>query len=232
MKRKQNMPRPCSAVVQPFGLTVAEATEICGGLSYTSKMPCASYGLPAKHCQAGSRLAAREGSVCSKCYALKGRYIFNTVLTAQHRRMATLTHPRWCEAVATLILLDGHSHFRWHDSGDVQSVSHLRNIARVAELLPHVQFWLPTRELYTLNTWLGETRGVIPSNLTVRVSRAMIDGSKLTLPTLWRTAGVVESGVAKLKADTSCPAWQQQGACLLCRKCWQRDEPVVIYPLH
>ena len=232
MKTTQSKPRTRCAVIQPFGLTIAEASEICGGLSLTEKMPCASYGLPATACAMGARLAEREGSVCANCYALKGRYKFSNVQAAQERRLASLHHPRWCEAVATLILLDGRSHFRWHDSGDVQHMSHMRKIVRVAELLPHVQFWLPTREIHILNTWLGETRGIIPAILTVRVSRTMIDGNALNLSIVWREAGIVESGVATHKADASCPAWQQGGQCLLCRKCWQRDEKVIIYPLH
>src|SRR5947207_15588532 len=55
------------------------AETITGGLSFTSKMPCPSWGIPATRCKIGSVLAQRDGSVCSRCYAMRGRYQFEAV---------------------------------------------------------------------------------------------------------------------------------------------------------
>ena len=69
-------------------LTAARA--YVGGLSDTSKMPCKSYNLPAANCRVGSQLTKLSGSVCSDCYALKGRYVFPKTQKALRRRLATI----------------------------------------------------------------------------------------------------------------------------------------------
>lgn len=40
------------------------AEQITGGLSKPGKMPCPAWGLPAKRCRVGSRLASIAGTVC------------------------------------------------------------------------------------------------------------------------------------------------------------------------
>ena len=50
-----------------------QAREITGGLSKPSKMPGPAHNLPAAACTTGAKLAKIPGSVCSGCYALKGR---------------------------------------------------------------------------------------------------------------------------------------------------------------
>ena len=105
-----------------------EAKEITGGLSAPSKMPGAAYNLPAQGCITGAKLQAVEGSVCAGCYSLKGRYNFPNVKAALQRRLKSLDHPQWVEAMTTLV--KKKKHFRWHDSGDIQSVVHLKKILK------------------------------------------------------------------------------------------------------
>ena len=75
--------------------TLKEAEAVAGKLSTPSKMPGYAYGIPAKHCPVGSALVKIKGSVCSSCYALKGRYVFPNVQNAQKIRFDSLKHPRW-----------------------------------------------------------------------------------------------------------------------------------------
>jgi len=42
-----------------------DAVSICGTLTHTSKMPCASYSLPTEACQTGFKMAQIKGSICS-----------------------------------------------------------------------------------------------------------------------------------------------------------------------
>ena len=100
-----------------------EASKITGGLSAPGKMPEGSYNLPASACQTGAKLAQVPGTPCHGCYALKGRYRFPNVKNALARRLKSLDHPQWVEAMT--VLVKGKKHFRWHDSGDVQSVDHM-----------------------------------------------------------------------------------------------------------
>jgi hypothetical protein len=60
-------------------MKVIDALKITGSLSKPSKMPGWAYGLPAKECKTGGKLAKVPGSVCYDCYALKGCYVFKVV---------------------------------------------------------------------------------------------------------------------------------------------------------
>ena len=84
-------------------------------------MPEGSYNLSASMCQTGQKLAKVPDTPCYKCYADdRGRYRFPNVKAALARRLKSLNHPRWTEAMT--VLVKGKKHFRWHDSGDIQSV--------------------------------------------------------------------------------------------------------------
>ncbi len=121
-------------------MSIKEALSICGSLSRPGKMPGRSYALPAQHCRLGSVLKLVPGSVCARCYALRGRYAFPKVRRAMEKRFLALSHPKWVEAITTLICRSGEKHVRWHDSGDLQNLEHLRKIIAVARKLPQVRF--------------------------------------------------------------------------------------------
>lgn len=193
------------------GGTGAEGTKAAGkqlgALSKPSKMPGFAYALPARRCQMGAilhKMAKEEGkpTTCGDCYALKGRYVFPNVQTAAERRFQSLEHPEWTTAMATVIKHHartdrkgkayGHAHFRWHDSGDIQSPEHLGRIMDVARMTdgsdghPTVHHWLPTREYGHVQNYLksqgmgdalnqdtidrARNAGVIPHNMTIRLS--------------------------------------------------------------
>ncbi len=157
-----------------------EAIKITGGLSNTSKMPCKSISLPAQNCHMGSKLVNLKGSVCEGCYALKGTYRFSVVKSALSRRLDNIYHPQWVEAM--VFLIGKNKYFRWHDSGDIQSLMHLSNIMEVARLTPDCLHWLPTREYKMIEDYV-ESYGLIPKNMFVRLSAIMVDGN--IPPTSW-----------------------------------------------
>lgn len=202
--------------------TMRSAEAIAGTLGKPSKMPGYAYGIPARACLLGSLLAKKKGTVCSNCYALKSRYIFGSVKKAQEKRLASLTHALWVEAMAFMINFRKCDFFRWHDSGDLQGMWHLVNITRVCELCPATRFWLPTRENQLISQFM-ETMGELPANLVVRVSGTMIDGpaSKRFPNTSTVTTG-----------EPTCPAHNQGNACGTCRKCWDGAISNVSYPNH
>ena len=84
-------------------MLVKEAKEITGGLSAPGKMPEGSYNIPASACQTGQILAKVEGTPCSGCYALKNRYRMPIQKAAMERRLKSLDHPQWVEAMTTLV---------------------------------------------------------------------------------------------------------------------------------
>ena len=111
-----------------------EANKITGGLSAPGKMPEGAYSISALHCQTGAKLRLVEGTPCYGCYALKNRYIMPIQAAALERRFQSLGHPLWVQAMA--VLIKGKKFFRWHDSGDLQSVQHLKKIFEVCEATP------------------------------------------------------------------------------------------------
>ena len=195
-----------------------EAKEITGGLSAPGKMPEGAFNLPASACQTGQILALVEDTPCNKCYALTGRYRFPNVKAALARRLASLTHPRWAEAMT--VLVKGQKHFRWHDSGDIQSVDHLKKIFEVCKLTPFTRHWMPTREARFLKLMDPD---IIPSNLIIRMSSHMINQEPVTF---WPWASTVSP------QGKPCPAADQGNKCMDCRACWDRSIPNVTYPKH
>jgi hypothetical protein len=210
-------------------MTPSLAKNITGGLSSPSKMPGFAFSIPAQACNVGSKLRAVAGSICSKCYALKGHYTFPNVKNALSRRLEGLTHPLWVDAMAFLINSKAVNVFRWHDSGDIQSLAHLENITKVCEATPDVRHWIPTRE-YAVVSAFKDKHGKFPDNLTVRLSALMMDGP---LPTgAADRLGVTVSGVTSDPEKVTCPAYKQGGICGSCRACWNKETPVVYYPKH
>lgn len=208
--------------------TVKDAEAIAGSLSKPSKMPGYAYGIPAQRCNIGSKLVKIPNSVCSKCYALKGRYVFPNVKAAQERRYQSLTHPDWVDALVLMIQKTKTEYFRWHDSGDIQGVWHLNNIVKIANLCPDVKFWLPTREKGYVSQWLLLNK-TFPPNLVVRVSGAMIGGAA---PKGFTHTSTVTTAIANSKDVGLCPAPQQGGQCVLCRRCWDHAVANVAYAKH
>lgn len=210
------------AVSTACALSRAQAWELVGGLSRPSKMPGYAYGLPAKECKTGSKLVAVSNSVCAGCYALKGNYRYSNVQRAQYRRLEAIKHPRWTEAMIALLHHLDTRWFRWHDSGDIQSPSHLEKIVTIAQACPQVNFWLPTREKIFVYTYLKK-HGAFPENLVVRLSAAMVDGPPPAgFP---HTSSVVTDG-------WTCPAYHQNNKCGTCRACWDPEIENVSYRKH
>jgi hypothetical protein len=215
--------------------TLKELENITGTLSNPGKMPCYAYSTPAFACKTGAKLAKIKGSICSSCYALKGNYAWPAVQTALNKRLDSLVNPLWIDTIVELISRKEKSgYFRWHDSGDVQSVEHLLNIMTVADRLPNIKFWLPTREYYMVQQAMKIR--AIPDNLTIRLSALFKDQQvppavvqRLQLP----TSGVISRKKRKDDAThVTCVAYQQAGKCGDCRACWDKTVQHVTYPEH
>ena len=65
-------------------MKIKELEKKIGTLSNPSKMPSYAWGISAKKCITGSRLAKIDGTICNKCYALKNHYLFRNVLQVQN----------------------------------------------------------------------------------------------------------------------------------------------------
>ena len=118
-------------------------------------------------------------------------------------------------------LIKGKKHFRWHDSGDIQSVKHLIKIFEVCKNTPATKHWLPTQERKYLPL------GSYPDNLVIRLSNAKNDTVPGNAWTHWSTV------VTKPRAGVYvCPAPEQGMKCGSCRACWNKDVKEIQYKKH
>ncbi len=229
----------------PMLMTTKEAQAIAGALGHPSKMPGHSYGISAQKCQTGAKLRGVPGSVCSGCYAMTDWYrSWRPLLQGHERRWNGLRHPRWVDAMVSMIARacqPPDNFFRWHDSGDLQGLWHLENIVAVCDRTPEVRHWLPTREYGFVEAFLA-TGKAIPENLVVRLSAHMIDSEPVVPAAL---AGMPTSAVASVpfsssgvrvvegKGSIECRAVEtRDNKCGDCRACWDARVACVTYPQH
>ena len=205
---------------------IKNAKLIAGSLGRPSKMPGLSYGISALSCNVGAKLAKIAGSVCNGCYALKANYSYPSVRKAHLQRYNGLTSISWVDSMVTLIGKSNTDYFRWHDSGDLQSFQHLLDIVRIADRLPSVQFWLPTREKSLVNKYTAAF-GDFPTNLVVRVSAAMVDAKA---PEGYTNTSTVHTD--NLIDGVECKAYLNKNKCGDCRLCWNKSVKNVSYRLH
>ena len=99
-------------------------------LGKTSKMRGFSFGLDARDCVSGSKLREIKGSVCSKCYALKGNFNFPSVRKGKATNLKHL-ESEYFVYVMTYQLQD-QKFFRWFDSGDLPHMEALKKIVTIA----------------------------------------------------------------------------------------------------
>ena len=183
-------------------------------------MPCHSYNLPATRCITGSKMAKIKGTTCYDCYALKGMYNFPCVKNAMERRYKAISNPEWVFAMSVLINSKKSKFFRWHDSGDIQSLEHLQKIFEVCKATPSITHWLPTRESQILAQVKKED---VPENLVIRLSAIKVD---CNAPKSWPLTSTV------LTKNADCPAYRNEGKCGECRRCWDKNIKNISYPLH
>ena len=225
--------------------TLTQAKEIVGGLSSPSKMPGRAYSLPAQRCITGQKLAKIPGTVCSHCYAdNRGNYRFKNVKKALEKRYQLTMRAanavsrfgafaggkfraKFITAMVKLINHYSPEHFRWHDSGDLQSIAHLELITEVCRATPNTKHWLPTREYSIVKRW-AVMGGVVPDNLVIRMSAHKLE-QQLELRDAPR--GIVASSVDSGEGYR-CPALQQDNSCGDCRACWNPDTANIDYHRH
>jgi hypothetical protein len=241
-------------------MKLADAKAIIGSIGFPSKMPGTSYGLPARACIAGMKLARVPGSVCSGCYAFRDQMAWPNSQKAQARRLAAISHPRWTEMMVftlsrlhaeptlkidlglrpgpkltrlgTRYRINQMGFHRWHDSGDLQSIEHLEKIVEVCRATSAIRHWLPTREVAILREYLRRHGiGAIPDNLTIRVSATMIDGGA-PASGLSLPMSAVHDKAPPPRGAHECPAPYQGHECKACRACWSRDVALVSYRKH
>lgn len=214
--------------------TLKKAKQLSGGgiTKQNKKMPFYNYDLSAWDCNKGSQLRLVKDSVCGSCYAMKGNYLRyknGSVGKSHQLHLKSLENNfDWVIAMAYQIMHYKTEYFRFHASGDLQSLSHAIQIINLARITPFCKYWIPTRETKILKQ-LKDKKINIPSNCIFRVSAPMVD-SHLNSKVFKNTSSVIsESSKAIGKI---CPSQTQGGQCLDCRACWNSKNTNINYLIH
>lgn len=192
-------------------------------LGKTSKMRGYSFGLDARNCITGSKLRKVKGSVCAKCYAMKGNFNFPSV---RKNKETNLKHieSEYFVYVMTYQLQD-IKYFRWFDSGDLPHLEALKKIVQIAQNTPKTKHWLPTREIKMVQEYLKNNK--FPKNLIVRVSAPMVDGPP---PKGFKHTSTVHKDGKPHGFD--CLSRFQNNQCLTCTACWDKRIKNISYKEH
>ena len=86
-------------------MKIKELEKKIGTLSNPSKMPSYAWGISASKCITGSILAEQKGTICNKCYALGGHYLYPVVINAHKIRLDAIKKPEWVDYMAELLTL-------------------------------------------------------------------------------------------------------------------------------
>ena len=214
--------------------TLKQARNITGGISNKNrKMPFYSYGLSVKNCITGSKLSSVKGSTCSICYAKRNFYNTYAVKTSHKKRLKGIKHPYFVKAMTYEInhLTKNQTqkkYFRWHDSGDLQSIKHLLKLTKIALSLPKIKFWLPTNERKFIRTYL-KYKKVFPFNFSERISSIFID-QEPTKKHDFNTSSTFKN--IKPVNSKICYSFKRHNQCGNCRACWSKNIHNIAYKAH
>ena len=207
--------------------------EFIPKLSKASKMPCESFSLPAgDYCKTGSKLRKVKGSVCYGCYAMKGNYLYKNVKASREHNINIIKSGQWGLWIDNIVWeikrTNTSGYFRWHDSGDIQNLEHLKAIVEVANRLDGIRFWLPTLEKKIINE--AKRDGLnIPQNLTIRLSSPMVNSKPSGA---WQNTSTVTTKKDMKITGELCRSYEQGGKCLTCRACWDKEIQNITYLKH
>lgn len=233
-----------------FRAKIASREAIAGRsditLSQPGKMPSYGWSLPAgMACPASKATVARHkgNAVCSSCYAKEGNYRFPNVQASLEKRFAfvraSLAQDNGDTFVRTMVDMVSRAvkvtgpYFRIHDSGDFFHPMYVDCWRRIAEALPDVRFWAPTRE-HLRPMMLPSLRALAAlPNVTIRPSAEAVDAPAPDVGGLAKGSAVRRAGLPVL-TDNACPATEGEPSCdaHACRKCWDSPETSVTYRLH
>jgi len=196
-------------------------------ISKTSKLGTLSWSLTAFHDCPGKRTAdGKIAAACQGCYARGGNYRFPNVKAPREENRRDWRRDEW---VADMVaILDGETHFRWFDSGDMYDPRLAAKILEVCRQTPRTRHWIPTRmHRFSKFAAVLAALAALP-NVSVRFSSDSVTGQfgpehgSVIVP----SARAVPSG-AKL-----CRVYTRDGTCGSCRACYDKSIRVIAYPQH
>lgn len=159
---------------------------------------------------------------CQGCYATSGNYRFPNVKAPRVHNREDWRRDDWVDDM--IRELDNDRYFRWFDSGDMYHPKLAQKIYNVMVATPWVKHWLPTM------AWRDLRFNVIIKcmenldNVVVRKSSGFIN-KKVDIEGN-------SSTISSIDSEVTCRAYENNGKCKGCRKCWDKKEQQVVYIAH
>ena len=202
-------------------------------LSSTSKLGVNSWSLQALNtCPASLNDDGELVDACKGCYATSGNYLFPNVRAPREFNKRAWQNDSFINDF--IDALDNERLFRWFDSGDMYSLQLAEKIYQIMKLTPHVRHWLPTR-MYKFKKFHAIIKQMQAlNNVVVRLSSDSINAEIVNSDIVDTNSTIVhESKIDNLgKSIKVCSAFYQDGKCLKCRDCYNKDIKTIAYITH
>ena len=205
-------------------------------LSKTSKLGTYSWSLQARETCPGS-VDADGGTVpaCAGCYAATGFYRMKPAIKLRENNRKEWQAETFVQDM--IVALQRERYFRLFDSGDFYHVELVKKWFDICEALPGVKFWIPTRahKVEKLALWIRKLEAL--PNVSVRYSADSIDGTYdagLHGSVIYYCNSQLDIRDVSSGMVFPCPAYTEEhgGKCLDCRKCYDKQVPVIAYKAH
>jgi len=167
---------------------------------------------------------------CKGCYATSGTYHYANVKATRE-----LNRQAWQEDnfVQDFIkALHKERFFRWFDSGDVYDLRLANKMLEIMQATPHVKHWLPTR-MYKFKKFHAVIQQMAAlDNVVVRLSSDSVTGGMVESELTDTTSTIVPENALSEYKGFICQAFYQEGRCLDCTACYDKDVKTVAYVGH
>lgn len=205
-------------------------------LSKTSKLGTYSWSLQARETCPGS-VDADGGTVpaCAGCYAATGFYRMKPAIKLREDNRKQWQSETFVPDMIAALLHE--KYFRLFDSGDFYHVELVKKWYSICEALPETKFWIPTRshKVAKLALWIHKLAAL--PNVAVRYSADSVDGTydaALHGSVIYSCNSQLDIRDVSSGMVFPCPAYTEEhgGKCLTCRKCYDKQTPVIAYRAH
>lgn len=200
-------------------------------LSNTSKLGVKSWSLQAINtCPASIGADGELVDACKGCYATTGNYRFSNVKAP--REFNRLAWQQESFVADFIKALHKERFFRWFDSGDMYSVKLAEKMLEIMKATPYVMHWLPTR-MYKFKKFhsIIEQMAALP-NVAARLSSDSIVGELVNSQVSDLNSTIIPEDAIDSYNGFICKAFYQDGKCLDCTACYDKDVKTVAYVGH
>ena len=202
-------------------------------LSNTSKLGVKSWSLQALNtCPASIGADGELVDACKGCYATSGNYRFAHVRAHREFNKQSWQDDNFVNDFVNELYKERF--FRWYDSGDMYSIKLAEKMLLIMKLTPHVIHWLPTR-MYKFKKFhaIIKKMQALP-NVVVRLSSDSVRGEIVNSNLTSTNSTIIsEHEIDNLaKSVKVCSAFYQNGKCLTCTDCYNKEIKTIAYVAH